>query len=291
MAHVGTGNSFLSRSSLRFLWISLTFHSSPDLCLHTDFLHACNSISPSLHQQKTQRHPNAHPEQHLQGNLLRTDGSVHTSLCSKAGTVGTQPYRTPRGLLLQPNPKKQSMDLNLDGTALQPSGEAAFVPPPCPLGGGGISSLFPAWEKSGCKTSDNVRKHISFPELTEENVPLLRLKAPGSIRALRERQRLGAGQGMGQEHSATLQAGKQKESCRVSQDCSSVSLPRHQAGLLHSHPLPASRSLALHSREMKLQRLSLGCLAEQKNPRGKRAGKAEGVGEQRGRGEGLSMAP
>lgn len=106
-----------------------------------------------------------------------------------------------------------------------------------------------------------------------------------------ERQRLGAGQGMGQEHSAMLQAEKQKESCRVSQDCSSVSLPPHQAGLLHSHPLTASPSLALHSREMKLQRLSLGCLAEQKNPHGKQAGKAEGVGERRGGEEGLSMAP
>lgn len=83
---------------------------------------------------------------------------------------------------------------------------------------------------------------------------------------------------MGQEHSATLQAGKQKESRRVSQDCGSVSLPPHQAGLLHGHPLTAPPSPALHSGEMKLQRLSLGCLAEQKNPLGKRAGKAEGVG-------------
>lgn len=46
MACVGTGNPFLSRTSLRFLWISLTFHSRLDLCLHTDFCMRALSCSP-----------------------------------------------------------------------------------------------------------------------------------------------------------------------------------------------------------------------------------------------------
>lgn len=44
VASVGTGNPFLSRTSLCFLWISLTFHSWPDLCFHTDF---CTRAFPS----------------------------------------------------------------------------------------------------------------------------------------------------------------------------------------------------------------------------------------------------
>lgn len=44
VASVGTGNPFLSHTSLCFLWISLTFHSWPDLCFHTDF---CTPAFPS----------------------------------------------------------------------------------------------------------------------------------------------------------------------------------------------------------------------------------------------------
>lgn len=79
MARVGTGNPFLSRTSLRFLWISLTFHSRPDLCLHTDFcmrafpgspLQGCGSTPAKKNAGRVSASVCPEPEQSLQGNLL-----------------------------------------------------------------------------------------------------------------------------------------------------------------------------------------------------------------------------
>lgn len=73
MARVGTGNPFLSRTSLHFLWISLTFHSRPDLCLHTDFcmrafpsspLQGCGS-APAKKTLAGSRHPSAQSRSNL----------------------------------------------------------------------------------------------------------------------------------------------------------------------------------------------------------------------------------
>lgn len=115
---------------------------------------------------------------------------MHTAPRPKVGTAGTRPYRTPRGVCCSggkgsSQPQKAKDGFQFGCNSLATRWGRSLRAPPC-LRGGGISSLFPAWEESGRRTSDNVRKHLSFPELTEGNVPLLRLKAPGSIQAPRE---------------------------------------------------------------------------------------------------------
>lgn len=56
VARGGTGNPFLSGSSLCFLWISLTFHTGPDGCLQVDF---CKPALPCSKIRAQPRHPTA----------------------------------------------------------------------------------------------------------------------------------------------------------------------------------------------------------------------------------------
>lgn len=95
MASVGTGNLFLSRTSLCFLWISLTFHSWPDLCFHTDFctrafpssssLLWCCGTTPAKKAGRALASACPEPEKSLQGNLLLCLTPEELGLCRRRG--------------------------------------------------------------------------------------------------------------------------------------------------------------------------------------------------------------
>lgn len=93
MACVGTGNPSLLRTSLRFLWISLTFHSQPDLCFHTDFcmralshspLRCCGS-TPAKIAGRASASVCSELEPSLQGHILRCPSPEELGFCRQRG--------------------------------------------------------------------------------------------------------------------------------------------------------------------------------------------------------------
>lgn len=104
MAWVGTGNPLPLHTSFCFLWISLTFHSWPDLCLHTDFCMCappCSAAAaqprpclkpPSPAAQSLGKHQEGIRKESQFGSILQAPSLGHFNLHNHINTEGGSGY-------------------------------------------------------------------------------------------------------------------------------------------------------------------------------------------------------